>query len=59
MYITFVIKQAFWCISQISGKRLQDQWSSGVVCIFLLLGNDDDDDDDDDDSTLGAQYVSV
>ena len=55
--MTFVIKQAFWCISQISGERLQDQWSSGVVCIFLLLRNDDDDDDDD--STLGAQYVSV
>ena len=29
MNMTFLVKQAYWCISQISGERLQDQWSSG------------------------------
>ena len=29
MYITIVVKQVYWYISQVSGERLQDHWSSG------------------------------
>ena len=28
MYMTIVVKQVYWYISQISGERLQDHWSS-------------------------------
>ena len=39
MFMTFVVKQAYWCISQISGERLQDHWSSGLPwgCLELRL----------------------
>ena len=30
MYITILVKQVYWYISQVSGERLQDHWSSGV-----------------------------
>ena len=38
MYITIVVKQVYWYISQVSGERLQDHWSSGLylyrpVCV--------------------------
>ena len=29
MYITIRVKQVYWYISQVSGERLQDHWSSG------------------------------
>ena len=31
---TILVKQVYWYISQVSGERLQDHWSSGF---FLLL----------------------
>ena len=31
IYMTFVVKQAYWCISQISDERLQDHWSAGIM----------------------------
>ena len=43
MDITILVKQVFWYISRVSGERLQDHWSSGVVflmqgltCLFIL-----------------------
>ena len=33
MYITILVIQVYWYISQVSGERLQDHWSS----VFLLL----------------------
>ena len=42
--MTIIVKQVYWYISQISGERLQDHWSSSFVqsfifiqCIFNLL----------------------
>ena len=29
MYIIILVKQVYWYISQVSGERLQDHWSSG------------------------------
>ena len=29
MYITILVKQVYWYISQVSGERLQDHWSPG------------------------------
>ena len=31
MYITILVKQVYWYISQVSGERLQDHWSSGFT----------------------------
>ena len=31
MYITILVKQVYWYISQVSGERLQDHWSSGCL----------------------------
>ena len=31
MYITILVKQVYWYISQVSGERLQDHWSSGLT----------------------------
>ena len=31
MYITILVKQVYWYISQVSGERLQDHWSSGFM----------------------------
>ena len=31
MYITILVKQVYWYISQVSGERLQDHWSSGLA----------------------------
>ena len=31
MFMTFIVKQVYRYISQISGERLQDQWSSGFT----------------------------
>ena len=36
MYITFLVKQVYWYISQVSGERLQDHWSSGLVYFSRL-----------------------
>ena len=36
--MTFIVKQVYWYISQISGERLQDHWSSDFknkIVIFL------------------------
>ena len=30
MYITIQVKKVYWYISQVSGERLQDHWSSGL-----------------------------
>ena len=30
IYIYMYVKQIYWYISQISGERLQDHWSSGL-----------------------------
>ena len=27
-----LVKQVYWYISQVSGERLQDHWSSGCIC---------------------------
>ena len=32
MYMIFVVKRVYWFISQVSGERLQDHWSSGFIC---------------------------
>ena len=34
MYITILVKHVYWYISQVSGERLQDHWSSGVVLVL-------------------------
>ena len=31
MYISILVKQVYWYISQVSGERLQDHWSSGFI----------------------------
>ena len=31
VYITILVKQVYWYISQVSGERLQDHWSSGFL----------------------------
>ena len=33
MYITILVKQVYWYISQVSGERLQDHWSSGSIVV--------------------------
>ena len=38
MYITILVKQVYWYIYQVSGERLQDHWSSGLL--FLLKNID-------------------
>ena len=42
MYITIPVKQVYWYISQVSGERLQDHWSSGLFNSFskLLVGDE-------------------
>ena len=35
MYITILVKQVYWNISQVSGEGLQDHWSSGFNCFQL------------------------
>ena len=35
MYMTMIVKQGFWYISQISGERLQDHWSAGLLSYNL------------------------
>ena len=37
MYITIVVKQVYWYISQVSCERLQDHWSSGVCILYCLM----------------------
>ena len=29
-FMTIIVKQVYWYISQISGERLQDHWSSSI-----------------------------
>ena len=36
MYITILVKQVYWYIPQISGKRLQDHRSSGNCNVALI-----------------------
>ena len=31
MRITIVVKHNYWFISRVSGERLQDHWSSGII----------------------------
>ena len=37
MYITILVKQVYWYISQVSGEHLQDHWSSGFAHGFLMM----------------------
>ena len=42
MYSTILVKQVYWYISRVSGERLQDHWSSGLMLfikssIFSLI----------------------
>ena len=39
MYITILVEQVYWYISQVSGERLQDHWSSGLrdTVIFVFF----------------------
>ena len=37
MYITILVKQEYWYISQVSGERLQDHWSSGFLLVQANL----------------------
>ena len=39
MHSTILVKQVYWYISRVSGERLQDQWSSGMVTWFTNLRN--------------------
>ena len=34
MYITILVKQVYWYITQVSGERLQDRWSSGIALLI-------------------------
>ena len=36
MYITILVKQVYWYISQVSGERLQDHWSSGLRLLNIV-----------------------
>ena len=36
MYITILVKQVYWYISQVSGEHLQDHWSSGFLFVMKL-----------------------
>ena len=38
VHITILVKQVYWYISQVSGERLQDHWSSG--CLSYQLKTD-------------------
>ena len=38
MYITILVKQVYWYISQVSGERLQDHWSSGFHMASYDIG---------------------
>ena len=33
-YITILVKEVYWYISQVSGERLQDHWSSGFPLFY-------------------------
>ena len=37
--MTFIVKQNYWYISQISGERIKDHWSSGfkLFCFFFIF----------------------
>ena len=35
VYLTLTGKDVYWYISQISGERLQDHWSSGLLCKLI------------------------
>ena len=37
MYITILVKQVYWYISQVSGERLQDHWSSGLISFGINI----------------------
>ena len=37
MYITILVKHVYWYISQVSGERLQDHWSSGFIFPVKLI----------------------
>ena len=30
IHVYYLVKQVYWYISQVSGERLQDHWSSGL-----------------------------
>ena len=30
---TIIFKYVYWYMKQISGERLQDHWSSGLICL--------------------------
>ena len=34
---TIIFKRVYWYMQQISGERLQDHWSSGIVLAFAFL----------------------
>ena len=36
MYITILVKQVYCYISQVSGERLQDHWSSGLGLVISV-----------------------
>ena len=36
IYLTFIVKQDYWHIFQISDERLQDHWSSGIPILLRL-----------------------
>ena len=36
MYITILVKTVYLFISQVSGERLQDHWSSGITYLMVL-----------------------
>ena len=37
MYITILVKQVYLFISQVSGERLQDHWSSGYLIMVRII----------------------
>ena len=39
MFMTIIVEQVYWCISQISGERLQDHWSSGNLDLHVVLSH--------------------
>ena len=34
---TIIFKHVYWYMQQISGERLQDHWSSGIVNVIVRL----------------------
>ena len=34
---TIIFKHVYWYMQQISGERLQDHWTSGILCLLITF----------------------